>query len=142
MELIPVVQPCPIRSTETVNCVECKAVLSSTIKLNPNSSQRSSINGAQINPLPCVAIKLMISGVALRAAVIKSPSFSRFSSSTTIISLPFLISSIASGIVFNCISSMSFFSIYSTFRCVGFQVLVFIPLTHLTNPNNNARFII
>lgn len=54
---------------------------------------------AQISPRPCVAMKLMTSGVALRAAVTKSPSFSRSSSSTTIITFPFLISEIASSMV-------------------------------------------
>src|SRR3954468_3177904 len=57
--------------------------------------------GAQMRPLPCVAMKLMTSGVALRAAVTKSPSFSRSSSSTTIITLPALISAMASSMVFS-----------------------------------------
>ncbi len=49
---IPVVHPCPIRSTETVNGVACRAVLLSTINSRSNSSHRSSGNGAHINPLP------------------------------------------------------------------------------------------
>ena len=65
----------------------------------PKSSQRSSVSGAQIKPLPCVAMKFIISGVAISAAAIKSPSFSLFSSSTTITTFPFFISVIASEIV-------------------------------------------
>ena len=98
---IPVVQPCPFKSILTVKGVSCKTVLFLTIKSKPNSSHLSSIKGAQIKPLPCVAMKLIISGVTLRAAVKKSPSFSRSSSSTTIINFPAFISSIASGIEFN-----------------------------------------
>ena len=68
---------------------------------NSNSLQRFSVKGAQINPRPCVAMKLIISGVAFSAAAKKSPSFSLFSSSTTIITFPFFTSSIAAAIVFN-----------------------------------------
>ncbi len=55
----------------------------------------------QINPLPCVAMKLTTSVDAFLAAVKKSPSFSRSSSSTTMITLPLRISSMASSMVFN-----------------------------------------
>ena len=53
-----------------------------------------------------MVMKLMISGVVSSAAERKSPSFSRFSSSTTMITLPFLRSSIASGIVLSLISDI------------------------------------
>ncbi|MNE20029.1 hypothetical protein D3C80_1131310 [compost metagenome] len=85
---IPVVQPCPIKSTETVNCVSCKTVLLVTIKFKSSSLHLDSVKGAQINPRPCVAMKLIISGVTFSAAAIKSPSFSRSSSSTTMITFP------------------------------------------------------
>src|SRR5690349_9045859 len=98
---MPVPHPCPIKSTETVNGVSNNAVFCPTISSSPNSSHRSSISGAQMSPRPCVAIKLIISGVTHSAAQMKSPSFSRSSSSTTMITFPFLMSSRASSIVFN-----------------------------------------
>ena len=87
--------------TDTVNGVSNCALLFCTIKSRPKSSHLLSINGAQISPRPCVAIKLMISGVTFCAAVKKSPSFSLFSSSTTTTTFPRRISFIASSILFN-----------------------------------------
>ena len=52
----------------------------------------------QTSPQPLRIIKLMFSGVAFSAAMTKSPSFSRFRSSTTTISRPCRSSSIASSI--------------------------------------------
>ena len=101
---IPVVQPSPLRSIETVNWVWCSTVLFSTIISKPNSLQRFSNKGAQSKPRPCWVIKLIISGVTFSAAAIKSPSFSRFSSSTTMTIFPCLISSIASSMVLSFIS--------------------------------------
>ena len=100
---IPVVQPLPIRSTETVNGVSKAAVFFPIIKSRPNSSHLFSRRGVQIKPLPCVAIKFIISGVTFSAAATKSPSFSLFSSSITITTLPSLMSFIASSIVLNFI---------------------------------------
>src|SRR5215831_8840307 len=51
----------------------------------------------QISPRPYLAMKLMASGVTLSAARVRSPSFSRSSSSTTTIIRPARISSIAVG---------------------------------------------
>ena len=95
LALMPVVVPWPFRSTLTVNGVSCTAVLSRTIRSRSSSRQRCSVSGAQMSPRPCVAMKFTTSGVALRAAVMKSPSFSRSSSSTTITTLPARISAIA-----------------------------------------------
>ena len=100
---MPVVTPCPLRSMEIVKAVSIGSVLLPTIISSCNSLQRLSVMGVQIRPRPWVAIKLMISGVIFSAAATKSPSFSRSSSSTTIITLPCLISAIASSMVFNCI---------------------------------------
>jgi|GEM_PF-6491873 len=72
--------------------------------IRSSSAQRSSVSGAQTSPRPWVTMKLMTSGVALRAAVTKSPSFSRSSSSTTMTTFPAFIAAIASSIVFNLIS--------------------------------------
>ena len=114
---IPVVHPLPIKSTETVNCVWCKTVLFWTIMYKSNSLHLDSVNGAHIKPLPWVAMKLIISGVTVSAAAIKSPSFSLFSSSTTITTLPFLISSIASSIVFSCTLDKMFLVIIIKYFC-------------------------
>ncbi len=101
---IPVVVPCPIRSTETVKAVSCKEVLEVTIGSSSSCLQRSSVSATQISPRPSLLIKLMTSGVVCCAAIIKSPSFSRSSSSTTITILPLRISSIAFSILSNIIS--------------------------------------
>ena len=53
-----------------------------------SSSRRSSVIGRQIRPRPCLAMKLMTSGVTFSAAMVRSPSFSRSSSSTTMIIRP------------------------------------------------------
>ena len=100
---IPVVQPLPLRSTDTVNCVSCSTVLFCTIIGKSSSTQRFSVSGAHTNPLPLVIIKLIISGVTFSAAAIKSPSFSRFSSSTTMTTFPFFISSTASSMLLSLI---------------------------------------
>src|SRR5665213_2950663 len=55
----------------------------------PNCCKRSELVGTQINPRPCLAMKLTATGETCCAAKIKSPSFSRSASSTTMTSLPF-----------------------------------------------------
>src|SRR5579864_484985 len=60
-------------------------------------SSRSSVSVRQIRPRPCFAMKLMASGVTFSAASIRSPSFSRSSSSTMTIMRPERTSSIAVG---------------------------------------------
>src|SRR6267142_5112548 len=57
----------------------------------------------QIRPRPKVAMKLMASGVTFSAATMRSPSFSRSSSSTMMTMRPSWISTMASSIVANCI---------------------------------------
>jgi hypothetical protein len=54
-----------------------------TMSGTSNWSSRSAVIGMQISPRPCVAMKLMTSGVIFSAAIVRSPSFSRSSSSTT-----------------------------------------------------------
>ena len=98
---IPVDVSSEIRSTETVNAVSCKEVFELTIGFKSNSAQRSSVRAAHISPLPSLLIKLMASGVANLAAIIKSPSFSRSSSSTTITISPRFIASIPASILSN-----------------------------------------
>src|SRR5690554_6849209 len=60
---IPVVQPSPSKSTETVNGVACKEVFRPTIISRSSSSHLRSDKGAQMSPLPYLAIKLTFSGV-------------------------------------------------------------------------------
>ena len=92
---MPVVAPLST-STDTVNAVPRRAVLSCTIMGSLSSSRRLPIMGAQISPLPCAAMKLMASGETDSAAMAKSPSFSRSSSSTIMTIRPALKSWIAS----------------------------------------------
>src|ERR1700687_3264259 len=60
-------------------------------------SSRSSVIARQTRPRPCLAMKLIASGVTFSAASVRSPSFSRSSSSMTTIIRPARISSAAVG---------------------------------------------
>ena len=97
---VPVVTP-RFASTVTVKAVPIGAVLSDTIMLMRSSSRRSPVMGTQMRPRPCLAMKLTASGVTRSAAMTRSPSFSRSSSSTTRIIRPWRMSSIAASIVAN-----------------------------------------
>ena len=88
-------------STDTVKAVPNGVSLRSVIWPSASSSQRSSVRQRQIRPRPCVAMKLIASGVANWAAIVRSPSFSRSAASTTTTNLPSRMSSIASSIVAN-----------------------------------------
>ena len=104
---IPVVTPFPRRSILTVKAVWWGSVLRCTMGCKSNSLQRDSSKGVQINPRPCFAIKLMVSGVISEAAATKSPSFSRSASSTTKTILPAANASKASSIRFNSMGSVT-----------------------------------
>ena len=93
---IPVVTPSRA-SIDSQNAVPKFEVLCGDISGSRRSSQRSGVSVRQIRPRPCVAMKLMISGVTFSAAMVRSPSFSRSSSSTTTSMRPARISSMASG---------------------------------------------
>ena len=93
---IPVVTP-STASTDTVNPVPKPLLfwLSGTII---GIFKRSSIEPCidkHISPRPCVAMKLMAAGVAKSAAMTRSPSFSRSSSSTTTTIFPALMAAMA-----------------------------------------------
>ena len=92
---IPVETP-SAASIETVKAVSYLEALCLTIMGIFNVSINLFAIGKQIKPRASTAIKLIISGVILSAAITKSPSFSRSSSSTRIISSPLAICSIAS----------------------------------------------
>ena len=85
--LMPVVMSC-VASTETVKSVLKLSRLSRTMRLRPRRVARSLVIGAQIRPRPKRIMKLMFSAVAFSAARIRSPSFSRSASSTTMTGLP------------------------------------------------------
>ena len=108
--------PFPIKSTETVNAVLCGSVLLETMRSRFNSSQRSCVRATQISPLPNFVMKLITSGVTISAGAIKSPSFSRFSSSTTITTLPILKSAMASSILFNFTSTVDIVTFFRAFQ--------------------------
>src|SRR5712692_5537730 len=84
-----------------VNAVPSGAWLSPTIMLSPSRSIRSADIGRQIRPRPNFAMKLIASGVAFSAAMQRSPSFSRCSSSIMMIMWPRRVSSSASSIEMN-----------------------------------------
>ena len=96
--LIPVVTPSRA-STEIVNAVWKGDSFLAAIRSSPSSSQRSGVSVRQISPRPSLAMKLIASGVANWAAIVRSPSFSRFSSSQTTTIFPRRMSSIASSMV-------------------------------------------
>ena len=95
---IPVVMPSRA-STETVNAVWKGDSFFAAIRSSPSSSQRSGVSARQISPRPCLAMKLIASGVANWAASVRSPSFSRSSASQTTTIRPARMSSIASSMV-------------------------------------------
>ncbi len=88
-------------SIVTVNGVCSADSFFAVISSRPSSSQRSGVSARQIQPRASFAMKLIASGVTNCAAITRSPSFSRSSSSQTTTILPWRISSIASSIVAN-----------------------------------------
>ena len=122
----PVVQPLPSRSTVTVKGVPSSEVLFSSIMLRPSSAQRFSDSGAHSTPRPSLSMKFTISGVIFSAATMKSPSFSRSSSSTTITGLPLRKSSITSSTLFRIVFfaiSFEFYRVHRFFDSRGQSVL-------------------
>src|SRR5438445_6381715 len=98
--LMPVVMP-RAASTLTWKSVLNVSRFCTTIRSTPSCCNRSAVVGTQINPRPNLAMKLTASAVACSAAMIKSPSFSRSASSTTITIWPFRKSSMTPSMVSN-----------------------------------------
>src|SRR5450756_49286 len=93
---IPVVTPSRA-SIASQNAVPYCDVFSLVMGPMRRWSSRSSVMARQTSPRPCLAMKLIASGVTFSAASVRSPSFSRSSSSITTIIRPARISSIAVG---------------------------------------------
>src|SRR5829696_2181210 len=97
---MPVETP-SLASMETVKAVPMREELWVIICGISRRSSISSAIGRQMRPLPWVAMKLMSSGVTSSAAIVRSPSFSRSSSSQTMTIFPALMSSMISSIGLN-----------------------------------------
>ena len=82
-------------STEIVYAVRSLSWLCGVISGISSRSSMSAGIGTQITPLLCRIVNAISSGVALLAAKMMSPSFSRVSSSTTTTALPAAMSAIA-----------------------------------------------
>ena len=78
---MPVVTPSRA-SIETVKAVSWRDEFACAISGSPSASSRSPGSARQISPRPCVAMKLIASGVHICAGITRSPSFSRSSWST------------------------------------------------------------
>src|SRR5436305_8621753 len=83
----------------TLKAVPKRLVFLVTMGSMSSSSSRSAMHGMQMRPPPVLAMKAIHSGVTFSAAMARSPSFSRSSSSTMMTGRPALNSSIASGMV-------------------------------------------
>ena len=99
--LMPVLMPAAA-STATVKSVLCVSRFSRAMRSRPRASARSSVMGTQMRPRPWVAMKLTASGVIFSAAMTRSPSFSRSSSSVTMIMRPARSSARTSSMESNC----------------------------------------
>ena len=110
----PVVQPSSL-STVIVKGVPSIDVLSATWCGKSNSFARDNVIGAHSTPRACLSMKFTASAVIFSAAIIKSPSFSRSSSSTTITNFPSLKSLRASSILLNLNSPICFLILISGF---------------------------
>ena len=79
---MPVAMP-SAASIDAVKLVPWRERFCCTIGCRPSRRACSSVTGMQISPRPCLARKLIFSGVTKSAAKTRSPSFSRSSSSTS-----------------------------------------------------------
>src|SRR5271155_2132971 len=82
---------------ETVKLVPCSERFTAVMGARSSCRARASVIGMQIRPRPCLAMKLIASGVTQSAAMIRSPSFSRSSSSTRTAMRPALSSAMIAG---------------------------------------------
>ena len=85
-----------LASMLTQNAVSNRELLLGTMSGISSSSSRSGVIARQIKPRPYFAMKLMASGVIFSAAMVRSPSFSRSSSSATMTISPARMAAMAS----------------------------------------------
>ena len=105
---MPVVIP-SFASTDSMNAVPCLSPLPRVfIRAMLSFDSLSEVKATHIRPRPCVAMKLIFSSDTQSAAIIRSPSFSRFSSSVTTTSSPRPIAVITSSTGSNIIISSLF----------------------------------
>ncbi len=93
-----------------MKAVRWASVLSRTMSGMSSSSRRSPVSGAQMTPEVWRTKKAIFSGVADSAAMMRSPSFSRSSSSTTTTISPRAMAAMASGMAAKP-SRVSFFTV-------------------------------
>ena len=110
-------------SIEAVKAVSSRVPLVRLIGCRPSWSTRSLASARQIRPRPCLAMKLIASGVAICAGMTRSPSFSRSSSSTRMNMRPLRASSmICSGVAITPRLPLARnFSSLPSVSAVGFQ---------------------
>src|SRR3990172_2544112 len=92
--------PVEIPSRASIDCVNAgrlRAAFERTMNSSRSSWARACVSVRQIKPRPCLAMKLMASGVAIWAGITRSPSFSRSSASTSTTMRPLRTSSRISG---------------------------------------------
>ena len=85
-------------SMETVKAVRLRASFWRAMYSSRSWLARWAVSDRQTRPRPCLAMKLMASGVAICAETTRSPSFSRSSASTRMIMRPLRRSSMISSI--------------------------------------------
>src|SRR5919107_4789625 len=100
-------------SMEAVKAVPMREWLCWTISGISSRSMISPAMGRQMRPRPYRAMKFMSSGVTSSAAIVRSPSFSRSSSSQTMTIFPALISSMISSIGLNGILHAPLWRLYT-----------------------------
>ena len=76
---LPTVQALTLTSIDMVKAVSWRLEFLGLINCRPSASMRVPGSARQISPRPCVAMKLIASGVAICAGMTRSPSFSRSS---------------------------------------------------------------
>ena len=119
----PVEHPSSL-STVTVNGVPSTEVLSITWCGRSSSSHRLMVMGAQSTPLACFSMKFTFSAVIFSAAMIRSPSFSRSSSSTTMRNFPSLKSFTASSMLLSLMFSIYIYTLLYLYR-VGIPYFIY-----------------
>src|SRR4051812_19481585 len=103
---MPVVTP-SAASIEIVKFVVWRTSVLLTISGSRSCSQRARVNVRQIKPRPYLAMKLMSSARTFVAAMTRSPSFSRSSSSRITTILPARTAATISSVVFICDQALS-----------------------------------